>query len=235
VNSFNGKPKIIISRNDDYLCGSPFHAHNQFLHYLLTGKKHWVIFKQDFLPRLGFNPQQNLRQWLKNHNNGTNKLDSNNVFHVFQEEGEVLYVPEGWYHASDVLSDIAIGVSFHSIATQPSSYYYYMNEGIQRVRNNDLQGGMRLFKLGLGINRNIQLLKCYADALILAQSYTAAEEVLREILQENPQDPNIYSKLINMMINHANKDISGSISELLDQADQYGIRDTVLFLSQQNL
>lgn len=235
VDNFNGEPKLVISRSDDNLSGSPFHAHKQFLHYLSSGRKHWVLFKQNSLPRSGFNPQRNLRHWLKHNNNNSSHTDNNNVFHVFQEAGEVLYVPEGWYHASDTLSDISIGISFTTLSTQPTSYYHYMSEGIQRIKSNDIQGGIRWFKLGLGINRNIQLLAHYADALILSKSYTAAEEVLREILQENPQDPSIYSKLINMMIDHANKDISESIAELLDQSDKFGIRDDVLSLSQQNL
>lgn len=230
---FNEQPRIVISRNDERLCGSPFHAHKQTLHYLVQGKKHWVVFKQDSVPPGGFNPQYNLRQWLKSYNNITHQVD--NVFHIFQEEGQFVYIPEGWYHATDTQADLSVGISFPSTSTSSTSYFHYMIEGYERIKSNDVQGGIRLFKLGLGINRNIQLLEHLADALIKDHSYTAAEDVLREMLQYNPQNPTIYSQLISMMINHANKDVSESISELLDQAERYGLREHVLTLSQESL
>ena len=50
------------------------------------------------LPSIGFNPYECLNHWLKNVYpalpSGSKPIE------IVQEEGHVLYVPEGWYHAS---------------------------------------------------------------------------------------------------------------------------------------
>ena len=44
--------------------GSTFHIHKHSVSVLLSGKKHWVIFPPDRIPTMGFNPYENLEQWL---------------------------------------------------------------------------------------------------------------------------------------------------------------------------
>ena len=50
------------------------------------------------LPSVGFNPHDSLEHWLQHVYPSLGS--SSRPVEVLQEEGQVLYVPEGWYHAS---------------------------------------------------------------------------------------------------------------------------------------
>lgn len=92
-----------------------------------------------------------------------------------------------------------------------------------------------MYKMGLGMQRNVVLLERLADVNVLLQNYLAAEELYREVMDLNPANPIPYGKLIELLINYANKDISDSIASLLKQAEENGIKEEVLQIASKHL
>jgi flavorubredoxin len=60
------------------------------------------------------------------------------------------------------------------------------------------------------------------------EQFIASEEFYREALSSNPKAVTVYSKLIHLLISHANRDISDEVTDLLVQAEKAGVKDHVL-------
>ena len=135
--------------------GSGFHIHKHSVSVLLSGRKHWVIFPPDRVPTMGFNPFENLEQWLLSvyphisqaMSGGSPLLDSM-PFEVLQQAGEAVYIPEGWYHATRTLGLESVSVRFQAKAADPNNFYFYLVDGEQRLREKDFNGAIMSFKLG---------------------------------------------------------------------------------------
>lgn len=220
----NSNAILEFSKNSSkVLSGAPFQVEHDQLSTLLLGRRHWVIFRPDSLPQGGFNPHQNFAL----HQNSS-LLEGTQVYHIQQRVGETVYIPEGWIYSSQSMDENSISLTFVTAQVNPGSYLYYWIQGNERLHQGDFKGAIKVFKLGLSLNRNILLLESMADAMMGNEQFLAAEEFYRECIHLNPRNPLIYSKLINLLINHANQDISHSIAELLDQAQLVGLRDVVL-------
>jgi hypothetical protein len=74
-----------------------------------------------------------------------------------------------------------------------------------------------------------------AETYIAQGSYTQAEELYHQLLSLNPSNPIIYSRLIHLFINHATRDVSESIAELLQKAEKYHAKEHVLMLLEADL
>jgi oxalate decarboxylase/phosphoglucose isomerase-like protein (cupin superfamily) len=74
--------------------GLPFHFHSETWNVVAHGRKRWAVFGPSG-QNISFNPEHTLLQWLTEvaPKSGARPLE------VIQEEGDVLYIPEGYYHA----------------------------------------------------------------------------------------------------------------------------------------
>ena len=131
---------------------SGFHIHRHSVSLLLSGRKHWIIFPPDQMPFLGFNPYENLEQWLHSvypHLTSASRGAAGPLpFEVLQKAGEAVYVPEGWYHAARTLGMESVSVRLQAKNPDPDNYYYYLMDGERRLRAKDLTGAVMSFKLG---------------------------------------------------------------------------------------
>jgi oxalate decarboxylase/phosphoglucose isomerase-like protein (cupin superfamily) len=275
-NSNNNNTVVLsVGHSHPFLSGLPFHLHTNFdrMNLLLSGEKKWILFssdEEDAFPKDGFNPLRNLEDWL----NSTGRSSSTTVisghsskaaaasatkitvplFQVIQKAGEVLYIPQGWYHGTQTISPTSVSLSFEMTAdnnspAQPSGsdgtnkpqkkknhVLHYLEEGKQRQSDNDYKGAIRMYKMGLAFQRkNPLLLEQLAEVYVLSEMFLAAEDLYHEIIEINPRNPIVYGKLIHLLIEHANKDVSESIANLLKQAEEKGIREEVLKLANDQL
>lgn len=160
--------RLTVGRgNVSRLSGSIFHAHRHSASLLLKGRKHWVIFPSDDLSPLRFNPFENLDQWLHSvypnlfspspstssstsagNGNGAKRSGHAMPFEVLQQEGQVLYVPEGWYHAARTVGLESISVHLQTVEEEPTDYFYYLIDGERKWSKEDYNGAVMAFRLG---------------------------------------------------------------------------------------
>lgn len=75
-------------------------------------------------------------------------------YEVIQEEGQVLYIPEGWLHASITLSNISIAVSQNSIIFKPHSNLYYMAEAVKKGNKGQYEDAVQQLRWALKVQEN---------------------------------------------------------------------------------
>jgi hypothetical protein len=108
---------LTIGFNDSTFSGMGFHHHRQSWNFLLQGQKLWIIYKNTSdIPLKEFNnnnnSNNNLDSWLLNSYKNLTKKDM--PIEIIQNEGEVVYIPEGWYHATKTLNIESISISSQS-------------------------------------------------------------------------------------------------------------------------
>lgn len=220
---FSNSNTLQITKPTQDMKSSQFKVGKGFASLLLEGKKKWVVFKQDNLPKKGLNTKLRLEDFNQN------QFDDD-IFHViFQNVMEYVYIPEGWMYAFEILEmNMSASVDFEVKQLDSSSYLQFYLQGRDKLDLGDMVAAIKFFKLGLALNRNILLLEGLGDALTANSQFLAAEEFYREVLLINPQSISVYSKLINLLVNHSHKDVSESIGELLTLASEAGVRDAVI-------
>lgn len=209
--------------------GLRFHAHTRSASELLQGRKHWVIFPPGQVPSAGFNPFENLADWRDRVYPTLSASDAAPI-EVIQEAGQVVYIPEGWHHATQTLSETSLSVRYQPRDVESGSYYYYLVKGDQKSHLKEFATAVKLYRLGLAVQKDAVLYTRLGGALEQLGLLAEAEEAYKEGLYRNPRDPHIYAMLVNFLVTHAKKDTSASVSELLQNAATYGLKDTVLEL-----
>ncbi|KAJ1432613.1 hypothetical protein B484DRAFT_311547, partial [Ochromonadaceae sp. CCMP2298] len=66
------------------------------------GRKHWVLYPPSQVPASGFSSYENMAQWYETVY--PTLPPSKHSVEIIQEAGQLVYVPEGWYHATRTLA-----------------------------------------------------------------------------------------------------------------------------------
>jgi tetratricopeptide (TPR) repeat protein len=143
---------------------------------------------------------------------------------------QVVYVPEGWYHATQTISDYSISVRYEPPDDLPGEYYYYLRRGDAKAAVQDFAGAVKLYRLGLAIQKDTVLLTHLGRALEQLALYTEAEAAYTEAVERNPRNAFHFVRLINLFVSHAAKDSSERVSELLQRAEAFQLKAEVLRL-----
>jgi|EP01044_Picomonas_judraskeda_P010727 tetratricopeptide (TPR) repeat protein len=83
-----------------------FHAHADSVVALLFGAKRWFLFPPDATPRPRWRDPRGMETWAWQHSRGEGEPaaagteSGSEMLECIQRPGEILYVPEGWYHAT---------------------------------------------------------------------------------------------------------------------------------------
>ena len=83
-----------------------FHAHADSVVALLFGAKRWFLFPPGAKPRPRWRDPRGMETWVWQHSRGEGEPaaagteSGNEMLECIQRPGEILYVPEGWYHAT---------------------------------------------------------------------------------------------------------------------------------------
>ncbi len=82
--------------------GIGLHYHRENFNVLFHGSKRWVIYSpKDGMRGVRFKPNENLLSWLQKHRNHGPPP----TWECIQEEGDILYVPDAFYHATASLGE----------------------------------------------------------------------------------------------------------------------------------
>ncbi len=143
---------------------------------------------------------------------------------------QVVYIPEGWYHATQTISEISVSVRYEPPEDLPGESYYYLQRGNLKAQQKEFAAAVKLYRLGLAIQKDAVLLAQLGRALEELALYTEAEAAYAEAVERNPRSAYHYMRLINLFVSHAKKDSSERVSELLQRADGFQLKAQVLRL-----
>ena len=223
---------ISKSGSDGMLSGTPFHFHRQSLSELISGRKHWVLYSPDSIPTEGFNPYENLYEWHRDTYPALSRdMHRPAPIEIIQEVGQVVYVPEGWYHATKTLTAESVSIRYTAPEEDSGMFYYYLVQGDLKARVvGDWGAAIKMYRVGLAMQKNNLLLQRLAFALDRHGLPSEAESVYKEALERFPRDPHNYAQFINFLVSRSKTDSSDRVAALLQRADEFGFRDTVLSL-----
>ena len=103
--------------------GIGLHAHQDAWNQVLFGAKRWALYPGSpggVPPEAGYNPTEPHLTWMKKVYPKVKDDPELQPLECVQREGDVLYVPEGWYHATVNLGDTA-AISGQSLLFVPGS------------------------------------------------------------------------------------------------------------------
>ncbi|XP_067684698.1 uncharacterized protein [Haliotis asinina] len=103
--------------------GISFHNHADAWNAVIFGRKRWFLYNIDQNPPGGVSPGYGQLDWY--HNLYPNLTTKEKPMECIQEEGEILYLPEGVYHGTINIGDtIAIGIQKKHAVTDAMKYIY---------------------------------------------------------------------------------------------------------------
>lgn len=108
VESLNASAFTPASAKPIFMIGSArsgigFHRHGTALHYNVHGRKRWFFYKPKSNPPGGVHGSWGIVDWLQRVYPVTKRKSP--PVECIQQPGDVLYIPEGWYHAVVNLAD----------------------------------------------------------------------------------------------------------------------------------
>lgn len=244
LQEFRDKVTLVIGRNITGLIGPGFRSDRQFVSELLHGSKRWFIYKPNKIPSAGIPVDKSPRRWLDTSYPLLSLSDM--PMEIYQKAGQLVYVPEGWYHATVTVSESSVSLQRYTTQEDRNSYYHYLRVGLSRFNEGDFTGANKMFKLGLALCRDAQLLYFFALSLEKAGLLSQARDALYEMVTKNKSDPTGYVQLIKLLVTHfSDSDSSADTKEpgdsgvtvavLLEMAEQNHIRDVVLQHCQDSL
>jgi len=138
IPEFPGRPIVSVGKDGS---GLPFHEHAQTWSDLAIGRKRWALYHatQHPLPKQGFSPMETQVQWLLGANY-TDLTEAERPLECIQEPGDVVYLPDGWLHAT-----VSIGptVAFtrnsydSTVLPPPLGHYYHLDQFAIAVGKNE--------------------------------------------------------------------------------------------------
>jgi hypothetical protein len=145
-----------------------FHQHGASYSYLLKGIKKWFIYSK--LPSIGYNPKVNGNVW---YNSSYEVLKKGSIHitytHSFipsltsllvewmpieltQYPGDLIYIPEGYYHTCiSTSSEVAVSVSSQVDISIGTSFYYY-KEAINNFNKGKIKESLQYIDAALKLN-----------------------------------------------------------------------------------
>ena len=109
--------------------GLPFHEHAQTWSDLVIGRKRWSLFHATShpLPPRGFSPMETQVQWLLGANY-TELAPEQQPLECVQEPGDVVYLPDGWLHATVSLGPTIAFTRNSFDSTEGVGHYYHLDQ-----------------------------------------------------------------------------------------------------------
>lgn len=218
---FNAPPILTIGKNGS---GLAFHQHRRSWNDLYVGEKLWSVYPPFNLPQRGFNPWDPHIKWLEQEQ-GQLKGNRKPITFV-QRAGEVVYIPEGWYHAT-----MSIGVTV-SVAQQPleplqDTPYYYLVHGDVKMQRRAYTEALELFNSGLKLSgdKDFNLMRKAGEASEKIGLLEQAELFYRNAISLNLLHPAAYIELMGML--HEGGKIEPALVAL-DLARRRGVHHEVL-------
>lgn len=218
--------------NTSAFSGTSFHVQNSHCSELIFGRKQWFLYKPGSFPALGFNPTHNLNEWIINI---LPKLKTSEMpYQVIQEEGEIFYVPSGWYHATRTLTAESLSVSEVSNERDydSDSFLQYLQKASQLITAKDFLGAIKSLRIGLALTLDFQLLSKLGEAYEAIGEFGEANTMYKKSINANMLHPTAYVKALNLLASEKLVDVDGEVElkMILSQLDNLGLKSQVLSL-----
>eukprot|EP00933_Yihiella_yeosuensis_P003735 TRINITY_DN10695_c0_g3_i1.p1 TRINITY_DN10695_c0_g3~~TRINITY_DN10695_c0_g3_i1.p1 ORF type:complete len:418 (+),score=68.63 TRINITY_DN10695_c0_g3_i1:136-1389(+) len=129
--------------------GIPFHWHMDSYSVALYGRKRWAIYAPGKMTPTGFLASESFVTWLqKRRHDFEGKRFLAPEYECIQEPGDILYVPEGWYHATACIGDSVAVTHVAQRQTWPmnKTAYQYFRRGSEA---DELKSAIKLLKKGV--------------------------------------------------------------------------------------
>lgn len=123
--------------------GIPFHFHADAYNLLLHGRKRWAIYGPHQMTPTGYSSTESFANWLETRQGGEGFVPP--TWECVQEPGELLYIPEGFFHATVCLGE-CIGVVHQAISAAPSSVWSHF---IAAQQSRDPASALRSIELAI--------------------------------------------------------------------------------------
>lgn len=143
---------------------------------------------------------------------------------------QALYIPEGWYHATQTLSNFSVSVRYSSREELPGTFYHYLVRGDQKRLSGDYAAAVKLYRLGLAFQRDLNLVVNMGQALERLALYAEAEAAYTEAVERNPREAMHFVRLASLLVSHSSTDSSVALNNLLQRAEAFGLKERVLQL-----
>lgn len=175
--------------------GVAFHIHGDSYNLQLHGQKKWAIYAPGNMTPTGFARSETFGYWLQRRHGGTDFMPP--TWECLQEEGEALYIPEGFYHGTMSVGDsvgvvhqadrLIEGTAFHSF----SRAFHARNttEALQLLRHSiHLDRSNSDYQMQMGV--------AYASVGLWAE----AADAFRAAVQLNPLNRDARINLVTALV-----------------------------------
>jgi hypothetical protein len=128
--------------------GIPFHWHQDAYSLQLHGRKRWAIYAPHKMTSTGFSVFESHTTWLQNQINVKNFVPP--TWECVQEPGDVLYVPEGFFHATACFGE-SVAVTHQasgSISMPPTAWGF----SLSARQASDAKKGIELIKRAIKLD-----------------------------------------------------------------------------------
>jgi len=204
--------------------GIPFHAHGESHAELLTGYKLWHAYPPRH--KASFDENRPHLTWLREVLPSLETWDR--PLQCLQRPGELIKIPEGWWHATVNLSPEVIAVVTQTDSTSPDGYLRHYNAAVDHLANNQPKEAKAAYLQAQSISPlNFLVYKGLAATEFSLGSDEEASLHLKHAIRLNPLSGSLYASLAEGLLTATNptppndKDGEGSIGvEALEAATQ---------------
>ncbi len=195
LSDFDAPAILSIGKNNS---GLAFHQHRHSWNDLLCGEKQWFIYPPDKVPSLGFDPWQPQLKWLETV--FPHLLPEEKPITFVQKAGQVVYVPEGWYHATRSIG-LTVSITKQPILAKEGTPYYYMVQGEKELTSKRYDNALMQFRIGLNLshNKDFNLMRKIGEASEKIGDKESARLHYEKAIQLNRLHPASYVELIGLL------------------------------------
>ncbi|KAL4226395.1 hypothetical protein ACF0H5_014378 [Mactra antiquata] len=134
--------------------GVSFHKHADAWNGVIYGRKRWFLFPLEKTPPGGVYPGFTQQEWYRRIYPLVKPEDK--MLECIQEAGEILYLPESWYHGTINLGDtVAIGIQKKEANTHIEKLFYREGKVAKTLRNKNRTEKLNIMKERLKILEEI--------------------------------------------------------------------------------
>lgn len=195
--AFGGHKIFSIGKNGS---GLAFHQTTQRYNELIFGEKIWYLFSPSKLPITGFNPWETQLEWVNWVLPTLSQEDR--PLEVIQGAGEVLYIPDGWYSANIVISNLAVSIEQQSlhVIRNDTAYYHTILGSTEMDDKINYIAALENFKVALQLTVDASTLLKVAETYRKLDDFVRAEKFYVHCIQRNKRHPTAYVGLLDMLL-----------------------------------
>jgi len=127
VTGMGARPTFALGSNGQ---GIPFHWHVDSYSVQLHGSKRWAIYAPHKMTPTGFLATESLVTWLQTRTGGKKFVPP--TWECKQDPGDILYVPEGYFHATACIGDSVGLTHLARDSSATTAFHVYSEAGAAR-------------------------------------------------------------------------------------------------------